>query len=120
VGARLVDGFELVADEIGLFDQIAEADLVVTGEGFLDRQSFEGKVVGGVTELAAAAGVPVLAIVGDVYDGIDGWRVDEVAHVGSRLQVSSLVQAFGRDRAWSDPLGCIQSSVETILRERTS
>ena len=120
VGARLVDGFELVADEIGLFDQISEADLVVTGEGFLDRQSFEGKVVGGVTELAAAAGVPVLAIVGDVYDGIDEWRAAEITTDGARLQVSSLVQAFGRDRAWADPLGCIQSSVETILRERTS
>ena len=32
---------------------IEGADLVVTGEGFLDEQSFEGKVVGGVLELAA-------------------------------------------------------------------
>ena len=29
-----------------------QADLVVTGEGFVDEQSFEGKVVGGVAELA--------------------------------------------------------------------
>ena len=35
---------------------LAGADVVVTGEGYLDEQSFEGKVVGGVCELAAAAG----------------------------------------------------------------
>ena len=55
VGARLVEGFEVVADEVELYDRIEGADLVITGEGFLDEQSFEGKVVGGVAELAAEA-----------------------------------------------------------------
>ena len=66
LGARLVPGFDLVADAIGLDDRIEGADLVVTGEGFLDEQSFEGKVVGGVLELAAEAGVPVLVVAGEV------------------------------------------------------
>ena len=48
VGATLVSGFSLVADEVGLDEHVAGADLVVTGEGFLDAESFEGKVVGGV------------------------------------------------------------------------
>ena len=51
-GARLVSGFDLVADEVDLDERIEGADLVVTGEGFLDEQSFEGKVVGGVVALA--------------------------------------------------------------------
>jgi glycerate kinase len=109
VGAQLVDGFEIVADEIGLFDRLAEADLVITGEGFLDEQSFEGKAVGGVAELAAAAGVPVLAVVGDVYDGVD-----------DRLQVVSLVDRFGRDQAFADPLGCVESLIADVLRDRIS
>ena len=54
LGARLVPGFDLVADEVELLDRLEGADLVVTGEGFLDEQTFEGKVVGGVVELAAA------------------------------------------------------------------
>ncbi len=58
VGAELVPGFELVADEVGLAERIEGADLVVTGEGFLDEQSFDGKVVGGVAELAAEVDVP--------------------------------------------------------------
>ena len=67
-GGELVSGFDLVADEVGLDERIDGADLVITGEGFLDEQSFEGKVVGGVAALAEALGVPVVAIAGQVYD----------------------------------------------------
>jgi glycerate kinase len=116
VGAQLVDGFELVADERALFEAITTADLVVTGEGFLDEQSFEGKVVGGVAELAAAAGVPVLAVVGDADEGLDA----QLGADGARVTVESLVATFGRERAWDDPLGCVQASVEAALRARTS
>ena len=55
LGGRLVPGFELVAEHVELEDRIATADTVVTGEGYLDAQSLEGKVVGGVCDLAAAA-----------------------------------------------------------------
>lgn len=114
IGGRLIDGFELVADELGLFERIEQADLVVTGEGFLDAQSFEGKAVGGVADLAAAAGVPVLAVVGDVYDGVE----DGSAPNG--FEAVSLVRRFGRDQALADPVGCIESVVADRLRERTS
>ena len=46
-------GFELVAEHVELDERLAAADVVVTGEGYLDAQSLEGKVVGGVCELAA-------------------------------------------------------------------
>lgn len=65
-GARLVRGFDVVAGLVGLPEQLRGAALCVTGEGRIDPQSLEGKVVGGVAALAAAAGVPVLAIGGSV------------------------------------------------------
>ena len=65
VGAWLVPGFDLVAEHVGLDERIAAADVAVTGEGYLDAQSLDGKVVGGVCALAAAAGIPALVIVGD-------------------------------------------------------
>jgi len=71
VGGRIQSGFDTVADEVGLIDRLEGADLVVTGEGFLDAESFDGKVVGGVTELAGELEVPVLAVVGEVYDNMD-------------------------------------------------
>ena len=69
-GADLVEGFDLVAEEVELDEHIEGADLVVTGEGFLDAQSFEGKVVGGVLERSEALGVPVLIIAGALFDGV--------------------------------------------------
>ena len=68
LGGRLVPGFELVADEIDLADRLAGVDFVITGEGHLDEQSFEGKVVGGVAAYASQADAPIHAIVGDADD----------------------------------------------------
>jgi glycerate kinase len=103
-GATLVEGFELVADEVGLDDALDGADLVITGEGFLDEQSFDGKVVGGVVERASAAGVPVLVIAGELYDDAET-RVDAV----------SLVREFGEERARGDVIGCIEAVVTARL-----
>lgn len=106
LGGRLLPGFDLVADELDLHDHIAEADLVITGEGHLDRQSFEGKVVGGVAGLAADAGVPVAAIVGiadaDVRDRIPTWAIADV---------------FGEERALREPLWCVERVAVDVLRE---
>jgi glycerate kinase len=106
-GGELVSGFELVAEEVGLDERIEGADLVITGEGFLDEQSFEGKVVGGVAALAHTLGVPVVAIAGQVYDGI-----------GDRIEVVSLVERFGDSRAWTETLACVQEAARDILRGR--
>jgi len=103
-GAKLVSGFDVVADELDLDDIIADVDLVVTGEGFLDAQSFEGKVVGGVAALAAEAGVPVLAVAGEVFDEAD-----------AKMPTVSLVERFGRDRALTNPTWCIEEAVAAWL-----
>lgn len=103
-GARLVPGFDLVADEVDLDERLEGADLVITGEGFLDAQSFEGKVVGGVQQLAGHLGVPVAAIVGQVFD-----------EVADRIEVLSLVERFGTERAMGDTLACIEEAAGEVL-----
>ncbi len=65
-GARLVPGFEVVAALTQLGKALAGAALCVTGEGRIDAQSLDGKVVAGVAALARAACVEVLAIGGSV------------------------------------------------------
>src|SRR5206468_8039844 len=50
LGATLVPGFDVVADALSLTERLDDVELVVTGEGFLDAQSFAGKAVGGVVE----------------------------------------------------------------------
>ena len=94
-------GFELVAEHVELADRIAAADAVVTGEGYLDRQSLDGKVVGGVCEVAAAAGRRVVVIVGDADPDV----ADELGRKG--VEVVSLVARFGDARAHREPRTCI-------------
>lgn len=106
IGARLVPGFDLVADTIELEDRVGEADLVVTGEGVVDEQSFNGKSVGGVVAVARRLGVPVLVIAGEVVEGVvlpDG------------IDVVELVERFGRERSMADAPGCVGDVVSDHL-----
>lgn len=105
LGAQLAGGFELIAAERGLADAAAAADLVVTGEGLLDAQSLVGKVVGGVAETAGAA--RIVAVVGDVAAGVT-----------VPFEVTSLVDAYGRDRAFADTLGCVRDATARLLERR--
>lgn len=69
LGASLTSGFDMVAAAVDLRAQVAEVDLVVTGEGRLDAQSLRGKVVLGVARLAQDAGVPCVVIAGQAEVG---------------------------------------------------
>ena len=102
IGARLLPGFDLVADRVGLDERLAEADLVVTGEGLVDATSFTGKVVGRVLDRAQAAGIEALVVAGDVASG-------------SRIDALSLVARYGPERALAEPAECLMELVETAL-----
>jgi glycerate 2-kinase len=78
-GATIQPGFEVVAKAVGLELKMKDADLVITGEGSLDRQTLEGKTPVGVARLARKLHKPVFAIVGrankdrelsELFDGI--------------------------------------------------
>jgi glycerate kinase len=107
IGARLVPGFELVADAIDLAARIEGVDLVVTGEGFLDDQSFAGKAVGGVLELAAEFDKPALVVAGQIFDGLPPFEGD--------VTVVSLVEEFGEERAMAETTACVQDVVRQHL-----
>src|ERR1043166_3727388 len=78
-GAIIRPGFEVVAEAVGLESKMRDTDLVITGEGSLDRQTLEGKTPAGVARLARNLHKPVFAIVGratpdpelgELFDGI--------------------------------------------------
>jgi glycerate kinase len=106
IGARLVPGFELVADLLGLAERIHGADLVVTGEGFLDEWSFRGKTVGGVVELADEEDVDVVVVAGEVFGE-------------QPMEAISLVERFGRERSLAEPAACVREVVGEVLRLRS-
>ncbi len=69
--AKLAPGIKLVMEAVRLAERIADADLVITGEGRIDRQSMMGKVIAGVGRAAKAAGVPAIALVGSIGEGAE-------------------------------------------------
>ncbi|MDK6474580.1 glycerate kinase, partial [Aerococcus urinae] len=63
-------GVDLVMEAVGLAEKLRGADLVLTGEGSIDRQSVMGKTISGVARLAREAGsVPVIACAGRIEQG---------------------------------------------------
>lgn len=70
-GASIIPGIDVVSEAVDLPGRIAVSDLVLTGEGRVDRQSLMGKVVGSVGRMARTAGVPCIAIVGAAGEGAE-------------------------------------------------
>jgi glycerate kinase len=107
LGGELVPGFDLVADEVDLHDRLDAVDLVITGEGYLDAQSFEGKVVGGVLHLAQMAHRNIAVLVGDADP-----------EAAARVQAISLVGRFGEADAFGRTTWCIEHAVRELLAAR--
>ncbi|MCY0906665.1 glycerate kinase [Arthrobacter sp. H14-L1] len=64
--ADIEGGFALVAELTSLAGALAQADLVITGEGSLDVQSLSGKAPIGVADAANARGLPVVVVAGRI------------------------------------------------------
>jgi len=69
LGARLRPGALFILRRADFSRRLRDADAVISGEGKLDEQSLDGKVVGTVAELCAAAGKPLHVIV--AVDALD-------------------------------------------------
>ncbi|AZM59029.1 MULTISPECIES: glycerate kinase [unclassified Streptomyces] len=64
LGAVFRPGIEVMLDVLGFAPALERADLVITGEGSLDRQTLHGKAPAGVAAAARAAGRDVVAVCG--------------------------------------------------------
>jgi len=101
-GARLASGSAEVAALVGLAQAVAEASVVVTGEGSFDRQSARGKVPSQVVALTAAADVPAALVAGRIAPD-----ADTTAFAAS---VSLTELAGGSEAALSDPVRWLQTA----------
>lgn len=108
VGAALLSGFDVVAEEVELDARIESADLVITGEGALDATSFSGKVVGGVTEIAADCGVPIVAVCGTVAAGTSP---------PSGLKTVSLSERFGTEASMARAAALFAETAVEVIAE---
>lgn len=98
--ATISHGGQSIAALAGFTDALIRADLVLTGEGFVDASTFSGKVVDTVWQAARQMNVPVIAIAG---------RTDQalVATKPGLLAVSASVLAGSVHASLNDPRGAI-------------
>ena len=68
LGGTIQSGIDAVLDVTGFDRQLEGADLVITGEGRIDSQSADGKVISGVARRTRAKGIPLIAIAGGIAD----------------------------------------------------
>ena len=104
LGAALKPGIEAILDLVEFDSHLSGADLVITGEGRIDSQSFRGKVISGITRRTRAKGIPVIAIVGGI---------DPSASEAYDLGVTAL---FGINREGKSFADCAHQSQENYQR----
>lgn len=102
LGAELVPGAQVVLERISFRAAIRQADLVVTGEGTIDRTTLEGKAPAAVVRECADAGVPCIVFGGRVEQALPGADMYQLpggpAH--TRKDLTELGRRLGLERAW--------------------
>ncbi|MGI5351946.1 glycerate kinase [Streptomyces sp. CA-250714] len=78
LGTSLLPRFEVLLDHLDLDARLSRADLVLTAEGSLDRQTARGKVPAEVARRAKEFGKPVLALAGTLGEGADETRASGI------------------------------------------
>lgn len=87
-GAELKSGIEVVLDLVD-FDRLLDGcDMVFTGEGRLDSQSLDGKVVSGVAKRAGKKHVPVVVIAGSIAEELEDFSILKEAGVSAAFSIN--------------------------------
>lgn len=111
LGARRVSGVDLVIDTVGLRDRVADAALVVTGEGCFDWQSLQGKVVAGVAQVALEVATPSVVVAGQVLLGRRETMSVGLSGAYAVAETPAQVEA-----AMLDPVGTLAARTARVAR----
>ncbi|HEP1788880.1 TPA: glycerate kinase [Streptococcus suis] len=76
-GARIQKGIDFVLDQLDFGNRVAQADLVIVGEGRMDAQSLAGKTPVGVAR-RTPAGIPIIAICGSLKDDLPEFPFENI------------------------------------------
>jgi len=101
LGAEMVPGIELIMETVKLAEKLSGADLAISGEGRLDRQTAAGKVLKGVGGLCRKLNVPCVAIVGGLepdfnLESLPGVKAIEAAVTTPVSLEQAMKEAFPR------------------------
>lgn len=100
--ARLQPGFDLVARTAKLEDRLSSADLVITGEGGIDRSTFMGKGVGQIVRTCRQLKIPCIGMAGVITDPVLAGRY--FAQSGAMTDLTSSKRAHAEPARWLERL----------------
>ena len=110
---ELKSGVSLILEETKLSKKMQGADLVITGEGRLDKQSAMGKAPIGVAKLAKEQGIPVIAFAGAVTEGAKACNQAGIdAYFPILREIITLEDAMKKETAKMN----LADSVEQVMR----
>lgn len=104
--AEIISGFDFIAMTTGLVSKIGAADMVISGEGKLDLQSFNGKVVSGVSSICRKVNKQLWLVVGKNDLSIDEYHEFGANRVLSIFEkANNLEDAMGNSRKYLTSIG---------------
>lgn len=111
LNAELISGFDVVKEVVNLEQHIANCDLVISGEGQIDSQSFYGKTPMGVAQVAKKYDKPVILIAGSIGEGIEKLYDENVDAVFSIVN-----KPMSLKEAIENAGGLLEKLAENIMR----
>lgn len=101
LGAKLRPGIDVILEQVDFEKALQWADVVITGEGKVDRQSMSGKVVSGVIRCAHQAGKKVIVVCGQAEPGFSWLKVP----------IHSMVDFAGSARSLANPAETLEELI---------
>ncbi len=111
LNAKLVSGIELILKMLHIEAHIKNADMVITGEGKIDKQTLNGKTILGISKLAKKHHVPVIVITGKI--GVD---IADIYAQGVTAIYSIVNEPMALSTSLKNADTLIISCIENIMR----
>ena len=109
--ATLKEGVKIVMEQTRFYAHLEGADLVLTGEGKIDQQTLQGKLIAGIAQAANAQNIPVIALCGALL-----LSPQEIKELGLAYSTSILSRPMLLDEAMNDARSGVKDSTVLLIR----
>ncbi|MBP2833398.1 glycerate kinase [Aquimarina sp. U1-2] len=113
LNATLQSGIDALFEITKFPEALANTDLIFTGEGKIDHQTLNGKVVYGVSKLAKAQKIPVYGI-----SGVSELSASEIASLGISHLKTVLSEGITKEEAFTDTKRLVEKLAKDMIRYR--
>ncbi|GAB3929153.1 glycerate kinase [Larkinella terrae] len=111
LNATLKEGVKVVMEQTHFVDHLRDADLVLTGEGKIDNQTLQGKLINGIALEAKKSGIPVVALCGT----LDA-NPQDIRALGLTAAFSVLTHPQSLDEALANASEAVSHTTFNLLR----